>query len=281
MAEEKKERKIVSASTGEEVGKKTAAAATRTVKKAAEEAPKAEKKVTTPSGKPATAAAPVGNAKGLRIAAVILWVLAIACEIVDLLILFGKIEVNMKNPLILVIGLIVLDLIFVIVGSQLWKKANHIDPASKKNKVKFWLWNNLGLIVAIVAFLPLIILLLTNKDKLDAQTRKIALIAACAALVIGGLTSIDYNPISSEEKEAAQEELVDYSKVYWTQFGKVYHLDDDCYHISNSDLIMGEDSADSTAVAQAIAAGKTRLCSSCAKRHNIDTSNLLTQDYSD
>ena len=280
MAEEKKERKIVSASTGEEVGKKTAAAATKAVKKA-EEAPKAEKKVTTPSGKPATAAAPVGNAKGLRIAAVILWVLAIACEIIDLLILFGKIEVNMKNPLILVIGLIVLDLIFVIVGSQLWKKANHIDPASKKNKLKFWLWNNLGLIVAIVAFLPLIILLLTNKDKLDAQTRKIALIAACAALVIGGLCSVDYNPISSEEKEAAQQELVDYSKVYWTQFGKVYHLDDDCYHISNSDLIMGEDNAESTAIAQAIASGKTRLCSSCAKRHNIDTSNLLTQDYSD
>jgi len=38
---------------------------------------------------------------------------------------------------------IVLDLIFVIIGSLLWKKANHIDPISEKNKTKFWLWNNL------------------------------------------------------------------------------------------------------------------------------------------
>jgi hypothetical protein len=52
----------------------------------------------------------------------------------------------------------------------LWKKANHIDPASEKNKAKFWLWNNLGTILSVLAFLPIIILVFTNKD-LDKKSK--------------------------------------------------------------------------------------------------------------
>ncbi len=63
MAEEKKERKIVSASD-----------TTKTVKTAT-----GEKKV--------QQAKPVGNAGGLRCGAVILWVLAIACEVLGILFL--------------------------------------------------------------------------------------------------------------------------------------------------------------------------------------------------
>ena len=82
-------------------------------------------------------AKPVGNAKGLRVGAVILWVAAIAFELVAVLMLFGKINITFMNTLTCLIVLLLLDLVCVIIGSQLWKKANHIDPASKKNKTKF------------------------------------------------------------------------------------------------------------------------------------------------
>ena len=67
MAEEKK-KKIVSADTGEEI-----------------EAGSLQKPA-------AQAAAPVGNATGLRIGAIILWVVAIAFEVLALLVVLGKFD---------------------------------------------------------------------------------------------------------------------------------------------------------------------------------------------
>ena len=265
MAEEVKKKKA------EEKTKKTVKKAEEAVeevkpaaKKAEKEAAEAEETVVT--GKKKTEAAkPVGNAKGLRIGAIVLWVAAIAFEIVAVFTLFGKINITFMNTLTWLIILIVLDLVCVIIGSQLWKKANHIDPASKKNKTKFWLWNNMGLIVAIFAFVPLIILLLTNKN-LDKKTRTIAVIAACAALLIGGAASIDYNPVSEEEKQVAEANIS--GKVTWTQYGKVYHIyiDDEhwCQHLNNSDTVsVGT-------VEEAIAAGKTRLCKTCARNNGLE-----------
>ena len=267
MAEEVKKKKVVQAA-GET--KKTVEKAADETKKAAkkveEAAPKVEEAADTVTGKKKEEAAkPVGNAKSLRIGAVILWVAAIAFELVAVFTLFGKINITFMNTLTFLIILIVLDLICVIIGSQLWKKANHIDPASKKNKTKFWLWNNMGLIVAIFAFVPLIILLLTNKN-LDKKTQTIAVVAACAALLIGGAASIDYNPVSAEEKQVAEANIT--SKVTWTQYGKVYHIyiDEDtwCQHLNNSDTVtVGT-------VEEAIAAGKTRLCKTCAHNHNLE-----------
>ena len=112
--------------------------------------PKKKKKVTA-STAPTTGkrkeAAPVGNATGLRIGAVVLWVVAVALEVVAYLMLIGKINLTFMGTLTQIIIALVLDLVCVIIGSQLWKKANHIKPASEKNKLLFWLWNNMGLIV--------------------------------------------------------------------------------------------------------------------------------------
>ena len=225
-------------------------------------------------------AKPVGNATGLRVGAVILWVAAIAFELVAIFMLFGKIRITFLPTLAALIILIVLDLVCLIIGSQLWKKANHIDPASKKNKTKFWLWNNMGLIVAIFAFVPLIVLLFLNKD-LDKKTKTIAIVAACAALVIGGAASIDYNPISEEEKAAAEAAVS--GAVYWTQFGKVYHTHviDEELHFTPADekdcpYLNRSDSLTRGTVEEAIAAGKTRICSYCARHDNIDTAGMLT-----
>ncbi len=167
-----------------------------------------------------------GNATGLRIGAVILWVVAILFEVLALLILNGVISLTFIPTMAQLIIAIVLDLICVIVGSQLWKKANHIAPVSGKNKVKFWLWNNMGVIASVVAFVPFVVLLLINKD-VDGNTKKIASIVAIVALLIGGIGSYDFDPISAEEKEAAVAELGG-TMVYWAPFGKMYHTHEDC-----------------------------------------------------
>jgi Na+/proline symporter len=91
------------------------------------------------------------------------------------------------------IVLIVADLAFVIIGSLLWKKANRFDPASEKDKVKFFIQNQLGTIISIIAFLPLVILIFTNKN-MDGKQKGIVGAIAVVAMLIAGITSYDFNP---------------------------------------------------------------------------------------
>ena len=175
-----------------------------------------------------------------RIWAIVCWVIAIAFEAIGILKLTNVInwfsELELSTFLIICI---VLDLIFVIIGSLLWKKANHIDPASEKNKTKFWLWNNLGVILSVIAFLPLIILVFTDKD-LDKKSKKLVGWIAIAALAIAGLASYDYNPVSSEQLERAEKEVLQVSPsgtVYWATYSKKYHVDKDCPAFSNSETV--------------------------------------------
>jgi len=244
MAETKK-KKIVSASTGKEV---TGSRKKATVKKQA---------------------APVGNATGLRVGAILLWVAALAFEVVAVLMLNGTINLTFMPQIAQIIVALVLDLICVIIGSLLWKKANHIKPASKKNPALFWLWNNMGVIVSVIAFAPFVVLALTNKDT-DKKTKTIATVVAVIALLIAGASSFEYNPISEEEQQAAMTEIE--GNVYWAPSGKVYHIDEDCQSFSQSvELTVGT-------VEEAIAAGRTRLCSFCAKNNDVDTEGILTDD---
>lgn len=215
-------------------------------------------------------AAPVGNATGLRIGAVILWIVALAFEIVALLVVLGKITITFMPTLWQLIVLLVLDLICVIIGAQLWKKANHIKPASEKNKLTFWLWNNMGVIACVICFLPIIIIMLLNKD-LDKKTKTIATVVAIIALLIGGVASYDFNPVSAEQQQAAIAAIN--TDVYWAPFGKVYHTHEDCGALNHTDtLTMGT-------VEEAIAAGRTRLCSYCA--HKDDITGVVTDKASD
>lgn len=236
---EKKEKKIISADTNQEISKEEIEAKRKENYKQAK---------------------PVGNAKSKRIAAIILWVIAIAMEVLAVLVINGK-GVHFMSQLAQLIIALVLDLACVIIGSQFWKQANHIDPASEANKVKFWLWNNMGVIVCTIAFVPIVILMLTNKE-LDKKTKAIATVVAVIALLIGGVCSYDFNPISEEQLDAAVEALGG-DQVYWAPFGHVYHTHDDCQSLNQSEqLTVGT-------VEQAIAANRTRLCSFCAKRDNI------------
>ena len=217
-------------------------------------------------------AIPKEGAKPRRIFAVILWVLAIACEVVAVLNIFKKITLpDALGQLTWLIILIVADLIFLVIGSMLWKKANHIDPTSEKNKTKFWLWNNLGTIVAVFAFLPLIIIIFTNKD-LDGRTKKIAGIVAIVALLIGGIASYDFNPISKEQVEAARQEILangNYDTndagepiVYWLEHSTKYHIRKDCQHINRKGT---SDEIKYGTIEAAFQNGLTEPCRTCIK----------------
>jgi hypothetical protein len=240
---EKKQHKIVSATTGEQVKKPAA-------KKTADKPVIHE-------------AAPVGNASGLRIGAIVLWVVALIFEVLALLVVLGKVNLKFMPTLWQLILFLVLDLICVIIGAQLWKKANHIQPASNKNSFKFWLWNNMGVIVCCFAFIPFLIYVLFIDKEADPKMKKVASIVAAVALVLGIGISYDWNPVSAEGKAQAEATLAGQS-VYWTQFGTVYHLDQDCQHLNRSSELFEGD------VATAIGNNKTRLCKTCAKNFSIE-----------
>lgn len=195
-----------------------------------------------------------------RVLAVILWLIAIFFEVVGILRLNGNIEwfSNLDVTTFLIIC-IVLDLVFFIPGSLLWKKANHIDPASEKNKTKFWIINNLGTILSVIAFLPIIIVVLTNKD-LDKKSKTIVTVVAALALVIAGVSSYDFNPVSSEQLNRAEQEVLNVSggnTVYWAPHSKKYHVDPDCPAFSQSETVY------EGTVKQAYERGLTEPCRRC------------------
>jgi len=177
-----------------------------------------------------------GKAKQLRLFAILAWVLAIAAEIAAILVLIKCAKPIETSDWILLIALIVIDLILVIVGSSLWKKANRLDPASKQDKARFFLQNQLGVIIAVIAFLPLVILIFTNKD-LDGKQKGILGGIAAIALIVAGLASADFSPPSIEEYTAQTsriEELTGTNNVYWTKSGTRYHIYQDCQHINTN-----------------------------------------------
>jgi hypothetical protein len=171
-----------------------------------------------------------GKARNLRIIAVISWIVAIGAEVLAILVL-KKVPINTTWLILLIIA----ALIFAVIGSLLWKKSNRLDPASEKDKVKFFIQNQLGLIISIIAFLPLIILIFTNKDLSGKQKGLVGTIAVIA-LAIAGLTGIDFNPPSQEQylEQTQQVESLNngLNLVYWTKSGHSYHLYQDCSYIN-------------------------------------------------
>ena len=241
---EKKEHKIVSASGG---ARKTDASRAQAIHHNVRPAPAR------------------GNAGGRRAGAVILWLLAIVCEVLAILIISEKFVLQFLPTMYQIIGFLVLDLIFVIIGAQLWKSANRIDPASRQNKAKFWLWNNMGVIACIVAFVPIIVIMLSNKD-LDKRTKAICTVVAVIALLIGGLASYDWSPISAEEKDELVQLYGD-DTVYWTPYGKVYHTNEYCHTLNHSETLY-EGTVD-----EAVENNRTRLCSYCASELAAEAEN--------
>lgn len=202
-----------------------------------------------------------------RVLAVVLWLLAIACEVIGILRFVGVINwFSNIDRVTFIIGAIVLDLLFFVPASLLWKKANHIDPISEKNKTLFWVWNNLGTVLSVLAFVPIIVVVLTDKD-LDKKSKTIVTVIAAVALAIAGLTGRDWNPVSKEDLANAQTEIETITgdrntEVYWSKTGHVYHLDRECQHIKGKtdSEIGGQGTVD-----KAFEHNHTEACKTCIK----------------
>ena len=214
-----------------------------------------------------------------RVIAAISWVVAVAFEIWGILKLrAGDVQ---ENGMTILIVFIVIAMIFAVTGNFLWKKANRLDPASKKEKFKFWIQNQLGAIVSAIAFLPLVILILADKN-IDGKQKGILGAIAGAALLIGVGTGIDFNPPSVEqyaEETQKVQNLMGNDFVYWTKSGKKYHLYNTCGYI-NSDRTseIFEGTVGDAKVDKNIA----ELCSRCEgqaeKKKEINPIDLLPED---
>lgn len=173
------------------------------------------------------------QAKQLRIFAVIAWLLAMAGQV------FAILKLIHNETMVWLIVAIAVILALAVTGSYLWKKANRLDPASEKDKTRFFIQNQLGAILGVLAFLPMVILIFTNKD-LSGKTKGIAGAVAVIAMLIAGVTGIDFNPPSIEkytkeinEQTEALKKLNVADQVYWAREGNKYHIFPDCQHIKN------------------------------------------------
>ena len=198
-----------------------------------------------------------------RLIAVVLWAVAIAAEAVTIFWLIPHTELN--NFLVWLIVAIVVIGVFALVGSLLWKKSNRFDPASRNDKVRFFVQNQLGVIITIVAFIPLIIIILANKD-MDKKQKTVAGVVAVIVALLVGVFSADFNPPSQEQISDDSATVIAYTgqdKVFWVAGGKVYHL---CAEYPEGTTIPPLSRGDaetnpvvSGTVAQAVQAGKDRL----------------------
>jgi len=212
-------------------------------------------------------AEPIGNPGMRRPIAILLWVLGIIFEVVGIMILIGKITI-FSNPILWICIALVIDFVLVVIGSALWKQANKIDPPSEKNQVEFFLKTQLGSIIAVIAFLPILIFLLSDKN-LDKKAK--TWVSLLAALLLAGsvLLGIDFNPISLEDLQQMEVNSVESEFgegiVQWSKNSKVYHTWDNCPALKR----IKEENKREDVVKVAFEAGKARMCYFCADHFGI------------
>ncbi len=218
-----------------------------------------------------------GKAKQFRLFALLCWLLAMAGQVYAILKLIHN---ETLTWLIVAIGVI---LVLAILGSYLWKKANRLDPASEKDKTRFFIQNQLGAILGVLAFLPMVIFIFANKN-LDGKTKGIAGTIAVVAMLLAGITGIDFNPPSIEKYTKEIEEQTGNLKtinmgldhVYWTSAGNKYHIYENCQHIVNREHIY-----QGTVKESWEKKGISELCKTCEKNarkeRNLPESNTPQQ----
>lgn len=211
------------------------------------------------------------KATRFRVIALVAWLLAMAGQA------YAIFNLISDETLAWLIVAIVIILILAITGSTLWKKANKLDPASEKDKVRFFVQNQLGAIMGVLAFLPMVIMILMNKE-IDGKTKGIAGSIAAVAMVAAGITGVDFEPPSvekyTEQINQQTSELkkinLDNDNVYWTTAGNKYHVYDDCYHIKDRTKFNG------TVKESWEQKGISELCKTCRKRA-ITENNILEE----
>lgn len=239
----------------------------------------------TPGGadEPAAGWKPTAAAKSrattFRWIAAVLWGLAIAAEAVSIFWLLrqreyvGEDGTLVRDPdtglleeqgvtaqfpqwaFVTLLVLLVVIAALAITGSLLWKKANRLDPARRSETVRFFVQNQLGAIIAVVAFLPLVILIFLNKDMSKGQKTTAGIVGVVLAL-LATVIGVDFNPPSVEKYTADQSAVIlmlGRDEVVWVDGGAVYHVCDEV-----SDIQTGSEKRTGT-TAEAVEAGKSRL----------------------
>ena len=223
---------------------------------------------TGPTGEPTWKPTPEAKSQATtgRIVALVLWVLAIAIE---LFAIFWVLKQHSVNLVVLIVAIVVMG-VLAIVGNLLWKRANRLDPASTADPVRFFVQNQLGAILAIVAFLPLIVMIFMNKN-MTARQKGIAGSIGIVVFAVAGIAGISFNPPSVEQNTqqsghpslqkfpAESAVVIGYTGkdlVFWTKDGTVYHL---CQAASALQHESQDNTIYSGSVADAHAAGKDRL----------------------
>ena len=135
-------------------------------------------------------------AKRLRLFAALSWIVAIGGEVAGVVLLY-KHTFDHGN-LALLIGILVGIAVFAIAGSLMWKAANKHDPARESEKFKFFIQNQLGAIITLVAFVPLVVLIFMDKD-MDPKNKKIAGGIGVVLAALATLVGVSYNPPSVEQ----------------------------------------------------------------------------------
>lgn len=136
----------------------------------------------------------------LRLFAWLAWIIAIAGEGLGIYwLLHGKFSAGNNNGnMPLLIGLLVGIAVFAIAGSMLWKAANRKDPATKADGFKFFMQNQLGAIITLIAFLPLLVLIFMDKD-MDPKNKQIAGGVGAVLAVLATLMGVSFKPPSVEQ----------------------------------------------------------------------------------
>lgn len=199
------------------------------------------------------------KASQYRVIAFILWLVAIGLQMLAIFKFLNPVNMTW------LIVILVVNLGLAVTANFLWKKANRLDPASEKNKFKFFIQNQLGAIMSVLAFLPLIILIFLDKD-MSGKQKGIAGTIGIVALLIAGYTGIDFNPPSVEqytEQTQMVEDLMGQNNVFWTKSGRSFHLFNDCHHI-NRDVT--KEIFEGTVADARELKNITDLCNTCANR---------------
>lgn len=137
-----------------------------------------------------------GAAKRLRIYAALCWLVAIGTEVAGIVML--KKGMFASGNLALLIGLLVVIAVFAIGGSLMWKAANRHDPASRADGFRFFVQNQLGAIITVIAFLPLLALIFLDKD-MDPKNKQIAGAVGVVLALLATFIGIDFKPPSVEQ----------------------------------------------------------------------------------
>src|SRR5205814_10555758 len=79
-----------------------------------------------------------------------------------------------------------------------WKAANKHDPARESDRAKLFFQNQLGAIITVIAFLPLVVLIFMDKD-MDPKNKKIAGGVGAVLAVAATLIGVNWNPPAVEQ----------------------------------------------------------------------------------